>query len=130
MRHLVCFIMMICILGSCSPGFSQEKEATIGAQIWAYDRVYPLLDGLLQDAASTQLQQLVLDPNKANASQLDALIQSLQVQAGFSQLAGVQNAAAAKMEVANLGYQSALAQQQQSILQQSIEAQQALTKAN
>jgi hypothetical protein len=130
MRHLVCFIMMICILGSCSPGFSQEKEVTIGAQVWAYDRVYPLLDGLLQDAASTQLQQLVLDPNKANASQLDALIQSLQVQAGFSQLAGVQNAAAAKMEVANLGYQSALAQQQQSILQQSIEAQQALTKAN
>jgi hypothetical protein len=129
MRNLIGF-MVICILGLCPPGFSQEKEVTIGAQIWAYDRVYPLLDGLLQDAASTQLQQLILDPNKANGSQVDALIQSFQLQAGFSQLSGVQNAAAAKMDVANLGYQSALTQQQQSIMQQSIAAQQALTKAN
>ncbi len=131
MRYVIC-LFMICMfmLGLCPPGFTQDKEVTIGTQIWAYDRVYPLLDGLLQDAASTQLQQLILDPNKANSSQVDALIQSFQLQAGFSQLAGVQNAAAAKMEVANLGYQSALAQQQQGILEQSITAQQALVKAN
>jgi hypothetical protein len=81
-----------------------------------------LLDGLFQDAASTQVQQLILDPNKANSSQLDALIQSFQVQAGFNQLQGVQNSVASQMAVANLGYQSALAQQQQSIMQQSIAA--------
>jgi hypothetical protein len=72
------------------------------------------------------MQQLVLDPNKANGSQLDALIQSFQLQAGFNQLSGVQNSVAARMAVANLGYQSALAQQQQSIMEQSITAQQAL----
>jgi len=129
MRNLSCLVLF-CMLGICLRGFSQQQEVTIGAQVWAYDRVYPLLDGLFQDAASTQLQQLVLDPNKANSSQLDALIQSFQVQAGFSQLAGVQNSVAAQMSVANLGYQSTLAQQQQSIMQQSIAAQQALTKAN
>ncbi|MGB3631203.1 MAG: hypothetical protein WBA18_16965, partial [Terracidiphilus sp.] len=82
-------------------GFGQNQEVTIGAQLWKYDRVYPLLDGLFQDAASTQVQLLTLDPNKANSSQLDALIQSFQVQAGFNQLAGAQNAAAAQMAVAN-----------------------------
>ncbi|MGB9228899.1 MAG: hypothetical protein WCC24_04110 [Terracidiphilus sp.] len=110
-------------------GFGQNQEVTIGAQLWKYDRVYPLLDGLFQDAASTQVQLLTLDPNKANSSQLDALIQSFQVQAGFNQLAGAQNAAAAQMAVANTAYQSALAGQQQSLMMQSIAAQQALTKA-
>ncbi len=108
----------------------QASEVTIGAEVWNYNRVYPLLDGLFQDAASTQVQQLTLDPNKANGSQLDALIQSFQVQAGFSQLAGAQNAAAAQMSVANAQYQSALAQEQQSLMVQSVAAQQALTKAS
>jgi hypothetical protein len=111
------------------PAICQEQEVTIGAQVWLYDRVYPLLDGLLQDAASTQVNQLILDPNKANSSQLDALIQSFQVQAGYNQLSGVQNSVAAQMAQANVAYQSTLTQQQQIILQQSISAQQALTKA-
>ena len=126
---LTCLVLL-CLLAICPIAFSQMQEVTIGAQVWDYDRVYPLLDGLFQDAASTQLQPLILDPNKANSSQLDALIQSFQVQAGFNQLSGVQNSVVAQMAVANLGYQSALAQQQQSILQQSITAQQALVKAN
>ena len=108
---------------------SQENEVTIGAQVWSYDRVYPLLDGLLQDAANTQVNPLVLDPNKANSTQLDALIQSFQLQAGYNQLSGVQNSLAAQMAQANVAYQATLTQQQQIILQNSIAAQQALTKA-
>ncbi|HVZ83265.1 MAG TPA: hypothetical protein VG893_06280 [Terracidiphilus sp.] len=118
------------LLGISLPALCQQREVTIGAQVWTYERLYPLLDGLFQDAASTQVQQLTLNPNTANSAQLDALIQSFQLQAGFSQLAGVQNSAAAQMTLANLGYQASLAQEQENITQQSIAAQQALTKAN
>lgn len=130
MRAGIVCLCLLFLLGFFMQVRGQEREVTVGAQVWSYDRVYPLLDGLLQDAASTQLQQLVLDPNKANSTQLDALVQALQVQAGFNQMAGVQNSVAAQMAQANVTYQSALTQQQQVILQQSIAAQQALTKAN
>ena len=130
MRAGIVCVSLLFLLGCFIQVFGQGQEVTVGAQVWSYDRVYPLLDGLLQDAASTQLQQLVLDPNKANSTQLDALVQALQVQAGFNQMAGVQNSVAAQMSQANATYQSALTQQQQVILQQSIAAQQALTKAN
>lgn len=124
---ILVFIIPIC---SCGPLSGQQSEVTVGAQAWSYDRVYPLLDGLFQDAASTQLLALTLNPNTSNSTHVDALVQSLQIQAGYNQLSNVQNSVAAQMAVANLGLQSTLAQQQQSILQQQIAAQQQLTQAN
>jgi hypothetical protein len=128
---MVRHVGVICLfaVGVSVQSLGQRSEVSIGAQAWAYDRVYPLLDGLFQDTASTQIAALTLNPNASNDSQVDALVQSLQIQAGYNQLSGVQNAAAAQMAVANLGYQSMMTQQQQSILQQQITAQQQLTQA-
>lgn len=111
------------------PRSPQGQEVVIGARLWRYDRVYPLLDGLFQDVVSSQVTQLLLNNNAANASSLDALTQSFSLQAGYNQLAGVQNSVASQMAVANLGYQSTLAQQSQSILQQQLAAQQQLAQA-
>ncbi|MCU1304949.1 MAG: hypothetical protein JWQ87_5233 [Candidatus Sulfotelmatobacter sp.] len=107
----------------------QGQEITVGARVWKYDRVYPLLDGLFEDVVSSQVAPLLLNNNSSNASKLDAVVQSLQIQAGYGQLAGVQNSVASQMAVANLGYQSVLAQQSQSILQQQLSAQQQLYQA-
>ncbi len=109
--------------------FAQSSEVTLGAQAWSFDRVYPLLDGLFQDAASTQVANLTLNPNLANGTQLDAVVQSFQVQAGYNQLSSMQNNVATQMAAANLGYQSVVAQQSQSILQQQLAAQQQLASA-
>ena len=117
------------MFGVSAQAFGQRSEVTIGAQAWAYDRVYPLLDGLFQDTASTGIKGLTLDPNASNGTQVDALVQSLQIQAGYNQLSGVQNSVAAQMAVANLGYQSTITQQQESVLQQQIASQQQLTQA-
>ncbi len=103
-------------------------EVTIGAQAWSYERVYPLLDGLFQDTVSTQVANQTLYPNSSNASSLNALTQSLQIQAGYNQLSGVQSSVAAQTAVENLGYQTTLTQQEQSILQQQLSAQQVLAQ--
>jgi hypothetical protein len=71
-------------------------DITIGVRVWEYNRIYPLLDGLFQDVANTQIKSLVLDPNAANATRLDALLQVLQVQAQSSATAGLQNGLAAQ----------------------------------
>jgi hypothetical protein len=130
MLRIARFVFALFVLGfSCLPIHAQSSEITLGAQAWSFDRVYPLLDGLFQDAASTQVAGLTLNPNSANGTQLDALVQSLQIQAGYNQLSGIQNNVAAQMSVANLGYQSLITQQEQSILQQQLTAQQQLAAA-
>jgi hypothetical protein len=73
----------------------QGCEVNVAAEVWGYDRIYPLLDELFQDVASTSVKSLTLDPNTSNSTRLDALTQSLQIQAGYNQLAGVQNSVAA-----------------------------------
>jgi len=108
----------------------QGLEVSIGVRAWKYDRVYPLLDGMFQDIASSQVPQLKLDSNAPNGANLDAVIQSMQIQAGFGQLAGIQNSVAAQMALSNLGNQSLIAQQSQNILQQSLNAEQQLSNAN
>jgi hypothetical protein len=108
----------------------QGLEVSIGVRGWKYDRVYPLLDGMFQDIASSQVPQLKLDSNASNGANLDAVIQSMQIQAGYGQLAGIQNSVAAQMALSNLGNQSLIAQQSQNLLQQSLNAQQQLFNAN
>src|SRR5579864_7194380 len=58
-----------------------------------YSRAFPLLDGIFQDVAAIQLKPLQLDPNVANASNLNAVLQQLQLSVQYSQIAGIQNSA-------------------------------------
>jgi len=117
------------LLGHPSGAQTGVPEPILNAQAWRYSRVYPLLDGLFQDAASTQLKSLALDPNSANATSLDALQQSIQFQIQYSQLAGIQNAAAAQTIVTNTGYQTQLVQQQANLLQAQLLSQKQLGDA-
>ena len=66
-----------------------------------YSRAFPLLDGIFQDVAAVQLKQLVLDPNTANTSNLNAILQQFQLSVQYSQTAGLQNAAAAQQTAVN-----------------------------
>lgn len=100
----------------------EDREVVVGAQVWSYPRIYPLLDGLLQDVAATQVSALTLNPNAANGSTLDALQQAFQVQFQYSQLAGVQNAATAQVAGTNALYQNQIAQQGAQLLQQFSQA--------
>jgi hypothetical protein len=101
----------------------RRNEVSLGTQVWSYDRIYPLLDGLFQDVAATQLASLSLNPNASNGTNLDVLQQSFQLQVQANQLAGVQNAAAAQTVQANARYQSLLVQQEGSLLQALVSAQ-------
>jgi|SRR5579863_7260999 len=102
--------------------YLRDHEVTFSAQVWGYSRVYPLLDGLLQDIAATQASPLVLGANAPNGTAIDAVQQSLQVQLQYSQMAGVQNAAAAQAATANSSYQSTLAQQETTLMQNLVTA--------
>ncbi len=123
--------LVLIVLATSTVVFGQikEQEVILSGQAWRYSRVYPLLDGLFQDVASTQLKNLVLDPNAANGTSLDALQQSIQFQVQYSQLAGIQNAAAAQTITANTGFQTQLLQQQTTLLQAQLLAQQQLGEA-
>jgi hypothetical protein len=107
----------------------RSQEVTFSTQVWEYPRVYPLLDGLLQDVAATQVSQLTLNPNGSNGTNLDALQQSFQLQLQYSQLAGIQNAATAQVASANTGYQTQLAQLGTQLLQQFTQATAVATQA-
>jgi hypothetical protein len=96
----------------------RKNEVTLSSQVWGFSRIYPLLDGLLQDISATQVANMTLNPNSANGTSVDALQQSLQFQLQYSQLAGAQNAAAAQAANANSSYQTTLAQQETALMQQ------------
>ncbi|WP_263358637.1 hypothetical protein [Acidicapsa ligni] len=108
---------------NCTPprGYGQAActEVTVGVQTWTYQRLYPLLSSLYNDLMNSTA---ALNPNAANGTSTDALIQSLQVQFGYSQLSATQNQAAAQMLSANTSFQSQLIQQQASLLQSSLAA--------
>jgi hypothetical protein len=95
-----------------------HPEVIVGAQVWGYSRVYPLLDGLLLDWLSNQITALTLTSSTPNATTLDAIQQGLQLQFQYNQLAGVQNAANAQLTTSNLAYQMSLAQQASALLPQ------------
>ena len=102
---------------------------TFSAQVWGFSRIYPLLDGLLQDISATQVAPMALNPNSPNGTSVDAVQQSLQLQLQYSQMAGVQNASAAQAATASSTYQSNLAQQQTALLQQLVNAYSQVTAA-
>jgi hypothetical protein len=107
----------------------KKHEVVIGTQVWSYSRIYPLLDGLLQDVAATQVSSLTLNPNSSNGTNLDALQQAFQLQFQYSQMAGVQNAASAQVAGANANYQTQIAQQGAQLLQQFTQAMAVSTQA-
>jgi hypothetical protein len=103
-------------------------EVEIGVpKILEYSRVYPLLDGLFQDVAATQLASLTLNPNAPNASALDALQQVFQLQLQYSATAGIQNNLAAQQSATAstfASFQNALLQQQSQLVAAQFTAQQ------
>jgi hypothetical protein len=126
-RIQLAIVVLLCTIPSV--GQITQQEVILSGQAWRYTRVYPLLDGLFQDVASTQLKSLVLDPNVSSGTSLDAMQQSIQFQLQYSQLAGIQNAAAAQTIATNTGYQTQLIQQQATLLQAQLLAQRQLGEA-
>jgi len=119
-----------------SPLVSAQRrgaEVEIGSpKILEYSRVYPLLDGLFQDVAATQIQALTLNPNAPNASALDALQQIFQLQLQYSATAGIQNGLAAQQSSVASNYaafQTVLLQQQSTLLAAQVTAQRQLGDA-
>lgn len=123
-RRTLKIFLLLSVLSICAPGARRPRtelnhnEVIVGAQVWGYSRVYPLLDGLLLDWLSNQINALSLNSSTANATNIDAIQQALQVQLQYNQLAGVQNAANAQLTSSNLAYQTTLAQQAAALLPQ------------
>src|ERR1700739_846721 len=79
----------------CDHPHQKPCDVTLGRpRVWGYERLYPLLDGLFQDVSATQLSQLTLNPNAANAASLDAVQSAFQAGVSFSQTTGANNALA------------------------------------
>ncbi len=136
LKRVACAILsLVILLGSLSSPIpisagagKHGAEVEIGVpKILEYSRVYPLLDGLFQDVAATQLASLTLNPNAPNASALDALQQVFQLQLQYSATAGIQNNLAAQQS-ANAStfasFQNALLQQQSQLVATQFTAQQ------
>jgi len=99
------------------------SDVTVGVQVWNYQRIYPLPDGLFQDVSSTQIASLKLDPNAANATQLDALLQVFQAQAQYGATFGVQNGLAEQQAAAGSAsamFQAQLINRQSQLIQSQI----------
>lgn len=136
LKRVACVILSLVIsLGSLAspiPIFAgagkHGAEVEIGVpKILEYSRVYPLLDGLFQDVAATQLASLTLNPNAPNASALDALQQVFQLQLQYSATAGIQNNLAAQQSATAstfASFQNALLQQQSQLVAAQFTAQQ------
>jgi hypothetical protein len=109
------------------------EDITLGhPRVWGYQRIYPLLDGLFQDVASTQLAQLVLNPNSANAASLQAIQNVLQLAASYSQTTGMQNTLAQQVNApiaANAALQTQLLGMEGPLIQSAIAAQQHVASA-
>lgn len=112
-------------------GYPEHQcEVTVSIEMWTYQRVFPLLDGLFQDVEATQLSSLSLGANSSNATSIDAIQQGIQVQAGFNQLAQAQNQASLQMLQANNQSQMQMIQTQSSLLQSLVTAEGALVQAD
>lgn len=104
------------------------EDVTLGhPRVWGYQRIYPLLDGLFQDVASTQLAALSLNPNAANGASLDAVLNAFQMGVSFSQTGGVNNANMQQLNSVlntNASVQNQLLSQQGQLIQSALAAQQ------
>lgn len=108
-------------------------DYTLGCpRIWSYQRIYPFLDGLFQDVASTQVSPLSLNPNSANASNLDAIQTSIQAGISYSSTLGLQNQVIQQQNAvvsANAALQTQLLTQQAQLTQQIVQATAAVGQA-
>ena len=126
--RVVFFGVLVNALSVFAGAQKQGAEVEVGVpRIYEYSRVYPLLDGLFQDTAATQIAALSLNPNAANASGLDAMQQVFQLQLQYSATAGIQNSLAAQ-QTANstnfTSFQNSLLQQQSQLVAAQFTAQQ------
>jgi hypothetical protein len=117
----------------CDRPHEEPCDVTLGRpRVWGYERLYPLLDGLFQDVSATQLAQLTLNPNTANASSLDAVQNAFQAGVSFSQTAGATNALAQQLNsvlATNASVQNELLSRQGQLVQSALTAQQQVGSA-
>lgn len=115
-----------------------ERTISVGQpKIWRYERVYPLLDGMLRDIEAALVQHLpLLDPNAANQSYLDFLRTFVGVQANYNQGVGIKNEAevtktqaAAKQQQIDDEYLSTLRQERVATEKQILTAEQQQSEA-
>lgn len=122
-------VTVIFIAAVSTPVRAQDKNDTVWLTkpfIRPYERAYPFFDGLFQDVSAIQVNQLLLDPNSANAYSVDALQSSFQLSAQYNMLSGIQNTAAAQYYTAAASLQTQLLNQQTQLAQQLATAEQQL----
>ena len=102
-------------------------------RLWSYERVFPFLDGIFQDVASTTVVPLSLQPNVANASSMDAVQTSFQASFAANTVTPQQNAIIQQQNSTSLinssMQQQLVLQQQQLLTSQIATATQAATSA-
>jgi hypothetical protein len=117
----------------CDDSHKIPCDVTLGKpRVWGYARLYPLLDGLFQDVNSTQLTQLMLNPNTANAAGLDAVQNAFQAGVSFSQTLGANSALAQQLNsvlTTNASLQNELLSRQTQLVQAALTAQQQVGSA-
>lgn len=111
---------------------AQSLDYQLGQpRVWTYTRVYPFLDGIFQDVSSTQIAPLVLNPNAANASQLDALQTAFNFGLTYSATTQAQNALTQQtnaVTTANAQLQTELLAQQAQLVPKVLAATQVVGK--
>ena len=97
----VCTSYTIFAQGSCGVSLPaagamapRTPDICIGTpKLWLYDRMYPMLDGLLRDVEGVSLQSLTaLDANQVNTRVMDLLQNFVQASVSMDQAAGITNA--------------------------------------
>ena len=127
-RVRLAFAISFLMVGSVCSAYSQTQkdnpDYSLGKpRLWSYKRVYPFLDGIFQDVASTQVSSLTLNANGINASTLDATLNSTQVGLSYNPVAAAQNALLQQQNgvvSANAALQSQLLTQQAALTQQLV----------
>jgi len=94
--------LRLCAQGTCNIDLSHTHGAKgkpspdicIGSpKLWLYDRMYPMLDGLLRDVEGVSLSSLSgLDANAVNSRVMDLLQNFVQASVSVDQTAGISNA--------------------------------------
>jgi hypothetical protein len=137
---LICMALLSAAARSQSVNKQTDIDRTISVgqpKIWRYERVYPLLDGMLRDIEAALIQHLpLMDPNQANQTYIDFLRTLIGVQADYNQGVGVKNQlelskaqqTAAQRQL-DSQYHDALRRERMNTEDQLIAAEQQLTQA-
>ena len=132
-RVLLSFLVLSQVIGAACAGQETAPDNGISVaqpKIWRYERVYPLLDGMLRDIELISLSPITsLDPNQANLQYLDFFRTLLNVQADYNQGIGVKNADQAAQLKQNQDLRAAQNQYAQDLIKQRNAATEQLTEA-